>query len=79
MRYGKKTAALLLAGLIGTAALIPANTAWAATGWVKEGSQWKYFDADGSVHKGWVKTSDGTFYYLDLTTGIMATGWKQIN
>ena len=79
MKYRKKAAQWLIAGLIGTAVLLPAGTAWGATGWISEGSQWKYYDQDGSVHKGWVKTSDGTFYFLDLSTGYMATGWKQIN
>ena len=36
-------------------------------------------DADGSVHKGWAKSTDGTYYYMDLSTGYMVTGWKQIN
>ena len=79
MRCGKTMTALLLAGLVGSATLIPAGTAWAAAGWQQEGSQWKYMDADGSVHKGWAKSTDGTYYYMDLSTGYMVTGWKQIN
>ena len=79
MRCGKTMTALLLAGLVGSATLIPAGTALAAAGWQQEGSQWKYMDADGSVHKGWAKSTDGTYYYMDLSTGYMVTGWKQIN
>ncbi|HBE84512.1 MAG TPA: cell wall-binding protein, partial [Lachnoclostridium sp.] len=56
MQYRKKMTALLIAGLVGTSTLIPAGTAWGATGWVSEGTQWKYIDQDGSTHKGWVKT-----------------------
>ena len=49
MRYGKKMTALLLAGLVGTATLVPAGTAWAA-GWQQEGSQWKYIDTVSYTH-----------------------------
>ena len=79
MRCGKTMTALLLAGLVGSSVFMSADTAWAAAGWKQEGSQWKYIDTDGSEHKGWAKSTDGTYYYMDLSTGYMVTGWKQIN
>ena len=79
MRCGKTMTALLLAGLVGSSVFMSTDTAWAAAGWKQEGSQWKYIDTDGSEHKGWAKSTDGTYYYMDLSTGYMVTGWKQIN
>ena len=73
MKCGKRMAAFCLAGLVGVATLAPAFPAWAA-GWVTEGSQWKYINTDGTVQKGWAKTADGTYYYLDLSTGFMSSG-----
>ena len=70
--------ALALAGSVGFLAFASATQAYAATGWVQNGSSWVYYDTDGSVHKGWIQTTDG-YYYQDLSTGLMTIGWKAIN
>ena len=46
-----------------------------------EGGLWYYFENDRSnPKKGWYKEEkDNQMYYLDEETGIMATGWTQIN
>lgn len=46
------------------------------TGWSQEGSNWYYYDADGSVHTGWLSLN-GTWYYL-WDSGVMATGWVNV-
>lgn len=46
------------------------------TGWSKEGSDWYYYDADGSAHTGWLNLN-GTWYYL-WDSGVMATGWVNV-
>ena len=43
------------------------------TGWVKVGTKWYYFNADGSKKTGWVK--DGSKWYYLNTDGTMQTGW----
>ena len=44
-------------------------------GWVQDGSEWRYYNTDGSAHTGWVKESDGhgteVWYYIDPATGLM--------
>ena len=49
-------------------------------GWVSDPSTrtWKYVDADGSNHKGWLSLN-GSWYYMDPSTGVMQTGWKKID
>lgn len=46
-----------------------------------EGGLWYYFEKDRSnPKKGWyIEEKDNQTYYLDEQTGIMATGWRQIN
>ena len=75
----KQIKAVLLAGFLGAMTLAPASDALAATGWNKTGNSWVYYDTDGSLRKGWLGTTDGTYYYMDLSTGKMCLGWKQIN
>jgi len=50
-------------------------------GWLKDKGKWYYLDADYGImyHYGFELMSDGKTYYLDPTTGAMATGWKQID
>ena len=63
--------------MLGLMTLAPASDALAA-GWSKSGDSWVYYDNNGSLYKGWIRTTDG-YYYLDLTSGKMTLGWKQIN
>lgn len=44
--------------------------------WVDDGTGWFYMNGDGLASKGWL-TLSGSSYYLDDSTGRMATGWKQ--
>ena len=47
--------------------------------WGKDSNQkWVYYNADGTMHKGWLNDGNG-WYYLDDTTGIMVTSWKKVN
>ncbi len=45
-------------------------------------SSWFHFAADGRMQTGWLKETDGRWYYLnpvsDNTMGAMLTGWQQI-
>ncbi len=47
-------------------------------GWQEEDGAKRYYDADGSLHKGWLYDGD-SWYWLDKITGNMATGWQHIN
>lgn len=47
-------------------------------GWHKIGNNWYYTNAEGVLAKGY-QTVGGVKYYLDPTTGVMATGWKTID
>jgi len=78
MRSNKRFTAMAVAGMMGAMTLASSFTAFAATGWVQNGNSYVYYDSDGSLHKGWINTSDG-YYYMDLSTGLMTTGWKKIN
>ena len=69
--------ALLLAGVLGVLAIGTPSTAQAA--WDNSSGSWVYYDNTGSLHKGWLRTTTGDYYFMDLTTGKMCTGWKQIN
>lgn len=42
------------------------------TGWKNIGGKWYYLDYDGKMKTGWFKDSDGSYYYLDESTGAMA-------
>ena len=55
------------------------NNTSAKQGWVSDSTTrtWKYVDTDGKAHKGWL-TLNGSWYYMDPSTGIMQTGWKQV-
>lgn len=37
------------------------------------------FDANANMVKGWLKLSDGDWYYFHPETGVQLTGWQQIN
>ena len=52
-------------------------TSYAADGWAKTNDQWVYVN-QGKNHTGWLQTSDG-WYYMDLSTGYMSKGFKQID
>ena len=67
----KNLAMLTLAALLslGTAGI----TAFAATGWAQEGSNWVYYNNNGSkVTNAWRQAQDGTWRYLE-NSGAMAT------
>ena len=54
------------------------------TGWLLDSTgHWYYLSessALGALSTGWIlDTQDGRWYYLDPSTGSMATGWKQID
>ena len=46
-------------------------------GWQEEDGAKRYYDKDGSLHKGWLLL-DGTWYWLDEATGNMQTGWQYV-
>ena len=46
--------------------------------WKKENNKWHYLNDKGEVAKGWLNLN-GTYYYLDPSTGEMQTGMKEIN
>lgn len=55
-------------------------TGWKEIGFVYSGHryyEWFYFDSDGVMQTGWVKSS-GSWYYLG-SNGAMRTGWQQID
>ena len=64
MIHHRQFRALALAGMLGLMTLAPASDALAA-GWSKSGDSWVYYDNNGSLYKGWIRTTDG-YYYLDL-------------
>lgn len=45
-------------------------------GWVSKNGKWHYYK-DGSAQKGWLKLGS-TWYFLDESTGEMATGWRRV-
>ena len=47
------------------------------SGWVKVGRNWYLTSSSCALCIGWAK-HDGTWYWLDTKTGIMATGWKKV-
>ena len=65
---------------------MPVVEAWAAelgkepekreTGWYQKDGKWRYRDADGSDHVGWLET--WAWFYLDAD-GNMATSWQKID
>ena len=76
MVHRKQFMALAAAGLISVMSLGSAFTAY-ADGWTKSGDKWTYVE-NNATRKGWVHTSDG-YYYMDLSTGYMSTGFVQID
>ena len=48
----------------------------------REAQNTYYFDSNGNMTTGWVKTSDGKWYFFEnqkiVNEGRMVTGWKQI-
>ena len=77
MKHKKYLAALAAAGMIGAMAIGTAFTSYAADGWTKSNDHWTYI-YQGKTHTGWLQTSEG-WYYMDLSTGYMTTGFKQID
>ena len=77
MKRKKCLAALTAAGMISAMALGMAVTSYAADGWTKTNDHWTYIN-QGKAHTGWLQTSEG-YYYMDLSTGYMTTGFKQID
>ena len=76
MVHRKRFMALAAAGLISVMSIGSAFTAY-ADGWTKQGDRWTFVE-NGNARRGWVHTSDG-FYYMDLSTGYMCTGFQQID
>ena len=77
MKRKKCLVALTAAGVISAMALGMAVTSYAADGWTKTNDHWTYIN-QGKTHTGWLQTSEG-YYYMDLSTGYMTTGFKQID
>ena len=48
------------------------------TGWLLDNGSWHYFGASGAMTKGWLCLG-GVWYWLDLETGVMATGPAEIS
>lgn len=46
----------------------------AYNGWFKKDNNWYYYKED-KKQTGWIKDTDGRWYYLQANTGIMQTGW----
>lgn len=47
------------------------------TGWIANGDDWYYANASGALQTGWQKVN-GSWYWLDPTTNVMATGVTQV-
>ena len=47
--------------------------------WQLVNNFWYHFDGNGLMQNGWIQTPDGRWYYLDLQSGAMKTGWNLIN
>jgi glucan-binding YG repeat protein len=47
-----------------------------AVGWVKFGSNYRYFASNGIMSTGLTKTSNGKWYYFN-SSGIRQYGWIQ--
>ena len=47
------------------------------TGWKKEGSAWRYYDASGYKVKGWYQIDSDWYYFND--SGDMQKGWQSVN
>lgn len=58
-----------------------ASDSYALFGWVFDpGGGWYYCDVNTGMKTGWHEDEqDGRRYYLDPVSGVMATGWRQIN
>ena len=76
MRLNRWAACIACSGFISIMGLFSAFPAFA--GWEASGSSWTYVNDDGSLRKGWLHTTDGKYYYMDDTTGLMTTGWTKI-
>ena len=46
--------------------------------WQQNNGVWKYYDANGNVHKSWLN-QNGTWYYFDKNTGDMLTKWQLVD
>ncbi len=54
------------AGLTGLLTLAPAQETLAVTyGWNNNNGNYTYIEENGSVHKGWIHTTDGWYYLYD--------------
>lgn len=47
--------------------------------WQLVNGSWYHFNESGLMQTGWILTADGRWYYLDLLSGAMRTGWNFIN
>ena len=69
MRHNRYIRAFALAGLTGLLTITPARDALAVTyGWNNNNGNYTFIESNGSVHKGWINTTDG-YYFMDLSTG----------
>ena len=59
----------------GTWSLVKKEGTLAAREWGFVNGIWYYFDQNGYMTTGWLKTPDGKWYYLHPSYGGMATGW----
>jgi hypothetical protein len=78
---GQKLIGILYAAVLLFAAVFLLQGATAAkvqaatkTGFVTEGKYTYYYDANGKVHKGWLKLGNKTYYFTS-GKGVMVTGW----
>jgi len=76
---GLKTTTVLADLLVSDTATSTSTTTTTTTkkkGFVKENGRTYYYDADGTLHKGWL-TLNGKKYYFTKGAGVMCTGWLQ--
>lgn len=57
---------------------LSSEAAVAAGKWELADGNWKFYNEKHEAYKGWVNTASG-WYYLDPSTGVMATKWQKIN
>lgn len=54
------------------------------SGWVQQGSSWRYFDMNGQLVSGWIKAEDGdgrgneVWYYIDPATNVMVANETRV-
>ena len=76
----KKNLILATATLIAltSAGVLNARAMQTSGKWESTNGIWRYYDANGNIHKSWLNLN-GKWYYLDKSTGNMLTKWQNID